>query len=173
MAAAAAQSRQQLEEGLVKRAEAEVERMMSDATSGNPDAVERKSKRVAEIVKDKAFPIARRRELQDRCTSLLRQAYETSVNLYLDDAVAAGRGADDARMHKLLAKAKDHFTLALRAGASEDFKEAVRRKLELIGLTGPLGTSEKTNRAAAEEAAKPQPPSTASGGVGASATMTP
>ncbi|SRR5258708_5730805 len=165
LAATTQNTRQQLEEALIKRADAEVERMVNDATSGIPDAVERKSKRVAEIVKDRAFPMARRREVQERCKQLLRQAYEMSVNLYLDDAVTAVRNADDERKNMLIGKAKDHFSLALRAGADEDFKAAVRRKLDQIALTGPVGTSEKAKQAAAAEAARPQPHSKAPGGV--------
>src|SRR5258708_4169012 len=167
MAAAAqtAQSRQELEQALLKRADAEIEKMLADVASGNPDAVERKSNRVAEIAKDKSFPMARRRDYQDRCKLLLRQAYEMSVNLYLDDATAAVRGGDEERKNKLIAKAKEHYALALRTGANEDFKLAVRRKLEMIGMTSPAGTSEKAKKAAEDEAAKPQPVSKAPNGV--------
>src|SRR5205823_1751589 len=141
-----------------------LEKMLADGANGNPDAVERKSKRVAEIANDKNFPMVRRREFQDRCKLLLRQAYEMSVNLYLDDAGVAVRAGDDERKNKLIAKAKEHYALAIRTGASEDFKLAVRRKIEMIGLTSPAGTSEKAKKAAEDEANKPQPVSKAPNG---------
>ncbi|MBI1777335.1 MAG: PilZ domain-containing protein [Proteobacteria bacterium] len=165
VAVQSAQSRQELEQALVKRAEAEFEKMIGDAANGNPDAVERKSNRVAEIAKDKAFPMARRKEFQDRCKLLLRQAYEMSVNLFLDDANGAVRAGDEERKNKLITKAKEHYSMALRAGADEDFKLAVKRKLEMIGMTSPAGTSEKAKKAAEDEAAKPQPVSKAPNGV--------
>jgi hypothetical protein len=157
-------SREELERQLVKRAEAEIERMLADAANGIPDAVERKSKRVADIAKDKNFPIKERREIQDRCKHLLRQAYEVSVNLYLDDACAATRANDEKKKNTMLTKAKEHYGLALRAGADEDFKAAVKRKLDNIGLTSPVGTSEKAKKAAEDEAAKPQPATKAPNG---------
>jgi hypothetical protein len=157
-------SREELERQLVKRAESELEKMLADAANGIPDAVERKSKRVSDIAKDKNFPMKERRELQDRCKHLLRQAYEVSVNLFLDDACAAVRANDDKQKDKMLTKAKEHYGLAIRSGADEDFKAAVKRKLDNIGLTSPAGTSEKAKKAAEEEAAKPQPKSKAPNG---------
>ena len=140
-------SLEQLEQALVMRAEAELDKMLADAAGGNPDAVERKAKRVADIANDKNFPMARRRELQDRCKLLLRQALEKSVNLYLDDSIGAARSNDDTRRNMLIAKAKEHYGLALRAGAGEEFKLAVRRKLETIGLAGAASNDEKAKRA--------------------------
>jgi hypothetical protein len=158
-------ARKQAEEALLKRAEAEVAKMLADATSGKPDVVERSSKRLADILKDKHFPSQRRREFQDRSKLLQRQASEMSVNILLDEASAAVRAGEEERKNKLITKAKEQYSAALRSGANEDFKLAVKRKLEMIAMTSPAGTSEKAKKAAEDEAAKPQPASKAPNGV--------
>jgi hypothetical protein len=161
-AADAAEKKRRAEEALLKRANAEIERMVVKAEAGDADAVERMATRIADITKEKTFPSQQRQVFLDRCKTLQRDAIQKSVDVQLDAALVEARTGSDEKKNKILAKAKEQYAKALRFQPTQEFKDGVKRKLETISMTSPVGTSEKAKTYADDG---PAPKSKAPGGV--------
>jgi hypothetical protein len=117
-----------------------------DATVDTPDSVTDQMEMLRSNLRDPSIHSDIRRSFEARMVAIELEAYTRRVSILLDRAIEEARAGDQKAKGQDLAAAREYFAVALKLGAGEEFKETVRKKIEIVLATTASGTSIKAKQ---------------------------
>jgi DNA replication initiation complex subunit (GINS family) len=126
--------------------ERQIEQLRQDASPDDPELVTEHADMLRQQVRDPQVPMDFRTRAEDTLKSIEREIYIRRVGSMLEEAIEAARDGDEPAKGQILTKARSYFAFAMRLGAGEEFKESVRKKIDIIVATTASGTSERAKK---------------------------
>jgi hypothetical protein len=129
--------KRELEQKALERAMADCTRMLEGMRNLPPPATERQRQRLEGFIKEHSkIPMDFKRKTlaearQHECASNMRAADEA-----LKKALGLARRDDHKERSRLIGEARNFGNKAASLGADEEFKAAVKRKIDIIMMTG-------------------------------------
>ncbi len=144
------QKAQELER-FIEQTRKRVDQLIADgmkyAQTGQISSMERSVTNIQIFIKNPKLP---RDLIHDAQRSIVNMEKEGYI-FYIDDLLAKARdAAQDQRLkqkHAILMMVKEYLPKAMKAGASDEFRHSVDRRIELIDLTGNPTAPESGSRA--------------------------
>jgi hypothetical protein len=127
----------ELEKKLLEQAQAECRKMVDSMHDLSPAAAERTRQRLDGYLKDHPkIPLDFKRRVLGEARAHECAASMRAADAALKKALADARHDDRKERSRLVGEARNHAAKAASLGADEEFQIAVRRKIEIIMLTG-------------------------------------
>lgn len=117
-----------------------------DAATDDPETVTEQVEMLRSNIREPSIPADFRRNCETKMTTVERESYTRHVSILLDRAIESARSGDEKIKGQNLAAARNFFSTALKLGAGDDFKESVRKKIEIVLGTSASGTSERAKQ---------------------------
>lgn len=142
------QERERLVENTRLRAARIIADAQAYAQSGNVTALERAVTTLQALLKSPELP----RDLTVDFNRQMNKIQLAGYKYFIDDQLAQARrmaqGADEKRKQAYILKAREYVPKAIAAGAGEEFKMSVLKKIDIVEFTGnapapPQGTTAK------------------------------
>jgi hypothetical protein len=138
-------------ERLVEQTRKRVDQLIADgmkhAKTGQISSMERSVTNIQIFIKNPKLPRDLIHEAQRAIVDMEKEGYI----FYIDDLLVKARdAAQDQRLkqkHAIIMMVKEYLPKAMKAGASDDFRHSVDRRIELIELTGNPTAPESGSRA--------------------------
>ncbi len=129
--------KRELEKKLLESAMAECTKMVNSMRELPPPAAERIRQRLDAYLKDqKKIPLDFKRKVTGEARSLECAANMRAADAALKKALNLARRDDHKERTRLIGEARTFGAKAASLGADEEFKAAVKRKIDIIMLTG-------------------------------------
>jgi ribosomal protein L16 Arg81 hydroxylase len=127
----------ELEKRLIEQSQAECRRLVDSMRDLSPAAAERTRQRLDAYLKDHPkIPLDFKRKVTTEARAHECAASMRAADAVLKQALAKARHDDRKELNRLVGEARNHAGKAASFGADEEFQTAVRRKIEIIMLTG-------------------------------------
>jgi hypothetical protein len=127
----------ELEKKQLEQAQAECRRLVESMRDLSPAAAERTRQRLDAYLKDHPkIPLDFKRRVTAEARTHECAASMRAADAVLKQALAKARHDDRKELNRLVGEARNHAAKAASLGADEEFQIAVRRKIEIIMLTG-------------------------------------
>jgi hypothetical protein len=117
-----------------------------DSATDDPESVTDQIEMLRGNIREPSVPMEYRRACETKMVAIEREAYTRNVSGLLDRAIEGARAGDEKAKAQHLTQARSYFAIALRLGAGEEFKETVRKKIEIVLATTATGTSERAKK---------------------------
>lgn len=117
-----------------------------DAATDDPESVTEQIEMLRSNIREPNIPVDFRRNCETKMVAIERESYTRHVSLLLDRAIEEARTGDEKAKGQHLTAARTFFSVALKLGAGEEFKESVRKKIEIVLATSASGTSERAKK---------------------------
>ncbi len=126
-----------------QRCRSDLDAALIDARAGQAMPVVERLTRMAEFIAESALPGPRREAIKAEAMEIQRDAYRKQCDRLLDEAMAHSRSGDTAARAQVLMGAQETLGKALALGLDAEFKVSFAKKLNVLMMTQPAGTSEK------------------------------
>jgi hypothetical protein len=127
----------ELEKKLLEQSQAECRRLVDSMRDLTPAAAERTRQRLDAYLKDHPkIPLDFKRRVTAEARARECAASMRAADTALKQALAKARHDDRKELNRVIGEARTHAAKATSLGADEEFQTAVRRKIEIIMLTG-------------------------------------
>ncbi len=128
-----------------RQATQELRTARTNAQQGLVKDVVDRLKRLGKFVGESKIPSDQREVIKREAIEIQRSAYRMHCDILLDEAMSYSRTGDKEARAKVLKSARDALGVALSMGVEPDFKVSFFKKVEVVMLTEPQGTSEKAH----------------------------
>ncbi|CAO3421647.1 hypothetical protein [Azospirillum endophyticum] len=121
--------RRNIEEALTRRAEMLLQRMQRIIESSNSERLDIDAGLLIDLLKSPDFPRLHKPAFQEAAKQLQRQSHEQTTGRLLTEAENGARAGDRAARDRLVAKAKETLSKAVKNGSAKDFRKEMEKRL--------------------------------------------
>ncbi|WP_372398888.1 hypothetical protein ABMY26_19810 [Azospirillum sp. HJ39] len=124
--------RENIQEALTRRAEMLLQRMQRIVESSRPEQFDIEAGLLGDLIKNPDFPRPHKSAFQEAAKQLQRQGHERTTDRLLSEAENGARSGDRAARDRLVAKARETLSKAVKSGSGKEFRKEMEKRLSSV-----------------------------------------